>query len=189
MKKQMFVLTGIVTLLLTGCVVTSIHPFYTAKDVAYEPALLGQWTNTSGDEQWTFQKEGSDAYHLIYVSEGKTNLATVHLFKLGGQAFLDFVSADADCAVLPPAIPSHMLLRVTQLAPAVRLSVLKNDWLKAALEKDPKLLRHAMIGDKPDDQRVVLTGDTAELQQFLRPHLETQEAWQEPLELKRVGTR
>ena len=187
MKKQMFVLASIVTLLLAGCVVTSVHPFYTTKDLSYEPALLGQWTNTTANEHWTFQKEGSDAYHLVYVSEeGKTNLATVHLFKLGSQPFLDFFSADADCPVLPPAIPSHLLLRVTQLSPTVRLSLLNHDWLQAALEKDPKLLRHAMVGGKPDDQRVVLTADIAELQQFLRAHLDTPQAWQEPFELKRV---
>ena len=188
MKKQMLMLTGIVTVLLTGCIVTSIHPFYTSKDVVFEAALLGHWTNTSSDERWTFQKEGSDAYHLVYVSEeGKTNILTAHFFKLGSQAYLDFFSAESDCPVMPPAVPSHLLLRVNQLAPTVRLLPLKHDWLKAALEKDPKLLRHAMIGDKPDDQRVVLTAETAELQQFLRAHVDSPEAWDQPIELKRVG--
>ena len=187
MKKLLFALAGVVTALLTGCIVTSIHPFYTSKDVVFEPALLGQWTNTDGEQYWTFQREQTNAYHLTYISEGKTNVSTVHLFKLSGQQFLDFVSADPECDALPPAIPSHMLLRVTQLTPTVRLSLLNHDWLKAAVEKDPKLLGHAMIGNKPDDQRVVLTADTAELQQFLRAHLDRAEAWQDPFELKRVG--
>jgi hypothetical protein len=190
MNKQLFGLAIGAAVFLTGCIATSIHPFYTSKDVVFEPGLLGQWTNTEANQRWAFQRAGAEAYHLIYVSEeGKTNLATAHLFKLNGQSFLDFVSAEPECEVLPPPAPSHFLLRVTQLAPSVKLALLNHDWLKNSLEKDPKLLRHALVGDKPDDTRVVLTGETPELQQFLRAHLETAQAWQDPFELKRASAR
>ena len=31
---------------LVGCVVTSIYPYYTAKDVVFEPKLVGRWMET-----------------------------------------------------------------------------------------------------------------------------------------------
>ena len=85
----------------------------------------------------------------------------------------------------PPPIPSHLLLRVSQLSPTVRMAPLNNDWLKALLEKEPKAIGHIMVADKPDDVRVALTADTAELQQFLLKHLDTEQAWKDPFDLKR----
>ncbi len=185
MKKQISVLAVAAAIFLTGCVVTSLHPYYTSKEVIFEPGLVGSWTNTQqSDEHWTFQKE-KNSYHLTCVSGGKTNLIQVYLFKLSGQMFLDFATLDLDCDVMPPPIPSHLLLRVFQLSPSVRMALLNNDWLKALLEKNPKTIHHEMIGDKPDDRRVVFTADTAELQQFLAKQLNTDEAWQDSFELKR----
>ena len=41
------------------------------------------------------------------------------------------------------------------------------------------------MGDKPEDSRLVLTADTAELQQFILKHLKTEDAWKDGFELKR----
>lgn len=184
MKKTMFALAS--GLLLTGCVVTSVHPFYSRKDVSFEPSLVGQWTNTQSNESWSFAKQESDAYHLIYVSDGKTNLATAHFFKLNSQSFLDFVSADSECEVLPPPVPSHLLLRVTKISPTLRLAPLNHDWLKGLIEKNPKILHHEWVDGKADDGRVVLTGETEELQQFLSKNLNSEDAWKDSFELQRA---
>lgn len=186
-KKQTITALIAGSLLLTGCFVTSVHPYFTAKDLVYEPSLVGQWTNTDqADEQWTFQKDGSDAYKLTYVSSGKTNLVSAHLFKLNGQSFFDLFSADPECEVVPPPIPSHFLLRVIQITPTLRMAPMNNDWLKSVLVKDSKVLRHELIGEKPDDRRVVLVAETAELQQFLRSHLNAEDAWKDTFSLKRT---
>jgi hypothetical protein len=183
MNKLAFAATAA---LLTGCIVTSVHPFYTSKDVVFEPALLGQWTNTQqSDERWTFEKEAQNFYLLTQVSGNETNLTQVHLFKFAGQMFMDLAGVDQKCNAMPPPIPSHLVLRVFQLGPTLRMAPLNHDWLKALLEKEPKALQHELIGDKPDDSRVVLTADTPELQRFLSNHLKTDDAWKDPLELKR----
>jgi len=189
MKRQTIALAASAVMLLTGCIVTSVHPYFSPKDAVYDPALLGQWTNTQSEERWVFQKAGSNAYNLTFISDGKTNLANVQLFKLNGQMFLDFVSADSECDVFPPPVPSHFLLRAHQLAPTIRLAPLNNDWLKALLERNPKALRHILIGDKADDRSVVLTAETQELQQFLRAHLDSEDAWKDSFELRRVAAQ
>jgi hypothetical protein len=171
--------------LLTSCVVTSLHPYYATKDVVYEPGLLGQWTNTQQtNERWTFERDGPEAYRLTYVTDDGTNLTQAHLFKLGGQNFLDIGGLDQKWENLPPPIPSHLLLRVLQLSPTLRLAPLSHDWLETLLEKDPKAVRHELIGDKTKETRVVLTDETKELQGFILQHLKTDEAWKDSFELR-----
>ncbi|HTL15799.1 MAG TPA: hypothetical protein VL793_01110 [Patescibacteria group bacterium] len=186
MKKRMLALGSVAAVILTGCVVTSVHPYYLTKDVQYQPALVGQWTNAeASDECWTFEKQGSEGYRLDYLSNGKHTALDVRFFKLNGQSFLDLGGLDKDCDIAPPPVPSHLLLRVNQLSPTVQLAPLNHDWLKSVLQNDPKALRHLMIGNTPDDQRVVLTADTTELQHFLVKHLEEQTVWKDRFELKR----
>jgi hypothetical protein len=187
MKKLIFPLLSL-AVVLTGCLVTSIYPFYTQKDLGFEPGLVGQWTNTKeSGEHWKFEKEGENAYQLTYTSDGKTSDMQAHLFKLGSQSFLDLFTSEAKDDIQPPPIPSHFLLRADQLTPTVKLAPLNYDWVKESLAKNPKALRHHLIpsGDKPEDARLVLTADTAELQPFILKNLKTPEAWSEALELNR----
>src|SRR2546427_6041438 len=54
--------------LLTGCVVTSVYPFFNAKDVAFEPALIGAWADAgstnAANEHWQFEKAPGQAFKL-----------------------------------------------------------------------------------------------------------------------------
>jgi len=187
MKKLLFPLLSLAAVL-TGCLVTSVCPFYTQKDLAFDAGVVGHWTNTKeAGEHWTFEKEGDKAYQLTYTSDGKTSVVQAHLFKLGGQSFLDLFTPEIKDDTQPPPIPSHFLLRAEQLSPTVKLAPLNYDWLKELLAKNPKALRHHLIasGDKPEDSRLVLTADTTELQQFILKHLKTEEAWKDGLELQR----
>ena len=56
------------------------------------------------------------------------------------------------------------------------------------MAKKPKALRHHIIamGNKPEDQRLVLTADTPEFQSFMIKNLKTEDAWKDPFELKKV---
>jgi hypothetical protein len=187
MRKQPAIIVLAAAFVLSGCVVTSVHPYYTSKDEVFEKSLVGQWTNTQESaESWKFAKEADNSYHVTYVSDAKTNIVQAHLFKLSGQMFLDFSGPNQDCDLLPPPIPSHLLMRVDQIVPSVHMAPLNHDWLKALLEKDPKALRHLLLGQKQDDQRLVLTAETAELQQFLNKHLKTDDAWKDSIDLKRA---
>jgi len=186
MNKRYMIFTCALVTLVTSCVVTSLHPYYATKDVVYEPQLLGQWTNTQqANERWTFERDGQEAYRLTYVTDDGTNLTKAHLFKLGGQNFLDLVGLDQKWEAAPPPIPSHLLLRVFQLSPTLRLAPLNHDWLQTLLEKDPNAIAHELIGDKTNDTRVVLTDETKELQRFIVGHLKTDEAWKDAFDLRR----
>ncbi len=176
------------TVAITGCVVTSVYPFYFEKDVAFEPALVGDWKKASQpDEHWKFEQAGGNGYRVTSVSQGHTTLFQGHVFKLHGQTFLDLTSGDWTDAIQPEPVPSHFLAHIVQLAPMVKLLPMNYDWLKELVAKDPKAIRHVAIrnGEKPENRRIVLTADTAELQRFIVKHLGTEAAWEPAVELIR----
>lgn len=178
---------GGLALLFSGCLVISVYPYYSEKDLTFEPGLLGSWTKIADQpEHWKFEKSDANGYQLTVSDNSNTNVMQAHLFKLQGQSFLDLFAPDANTDVQPPPIPSHLLLRVTALSPNVKLAALDHGWLRDLLMKNPKALRHEIpkTKDKPEDRPIVLTADTAELQAFLIKNFETKEAWTDPIELK-----
>src|SRR5258707_10513642 len=114
--------------LLTGCLVTSVYPFYQQKDLAFEPALLGNWTNSNEPgEHWKFEAETTNACRFTYTSDGKDYVMRAHFFKLGENAFLDLFTTEESPNAEPPPIPSHFLFRVLQISPNPKLASLNYD--------------------------------------------------------------
>ena len=188
MKRLIVMLLAGGAAFLTGCLVTSVYPFYQQKDLAFEPALLGDWTNSKEPgEHWKFEPESTNAYRFTYTSDGKDYVMRAHFFKLGENAFLDMFTTEESPNAEPPPIPSHFLFRVFQISPNPKLASLNYDWLKELLNKEPTAVRHYVIADeeKPDDTRLILTADTAELQKFVLKHLKTEAAWKNDVELNR----
>ena len=183
-------LTGL-ALALTGCIVTSVYPFYFEKDVAFDPALLGDWTKgaPAREEHWKFERYGETAYLLTYTTgSDKSSVMQARLFKLRGQTFLDlFVSERSDDSLFP-TIPSHLLLRIVKTGPTLTMAALNYEWLEELVKKNPKAIRHHVV-QIGKDKRLVLTADTRELQKFVIKHLKTEAAWETSVELQPDSAR
>jgi hypothetical protein len=171
-------------LFLTGCVVTSVYPFYHAKDVIFDPALLGGWVEAdkADGDIWTFEKIDDRTYKLTIPegADGKTEF-TARLFKLKEQLFLDCVPRKNE----EGNVPAHYLLRLDALSPQLKMRTLDYDWLEDLVEKHPRAIRHIIASGNGDGGDVVLTADTAELQRFVRKHLKNADAWSELEVMKR----
>jgi len=163
-------------------------PFYTEKDLVFEPTVLGNWVNPKNhDELWRFEKLPELAYRFTLIEATKADIMEARTFRLQGQLFLDIASNDQDIHF----IPAHYLLKVSRTAPTLTMSELNDMWLLALVDKDPAAIRHHIIrtGDKPEDRRIVLTADTSELQKFVVAHLNAKEAWRETFDLRREASR
>src|SRR5438445_2919029 len=81
------------TLLLTGCVVTSVYPFYTEKDLVFDAALLGDWVSADDEakpgEFMRIEKFGGQGYRVTAFTADATNSVDFHLFRLGKNLLLD----------------------------------------------------------------------------------------------------
>jgi hypothetical protein len=103
------VLLGMVVCV-SGCIVPSVHPFYTEKDVVFDPALVGSWEEQPGQGEqaagkpppvWTFSKHAEAAaekpvsYDLKITERDRWVAFSVHLIKLEKTQFLDFYPQEA----------------------------------------------------------------------------------------------
>ncbi len=153
-----YLLTALtLAVLLNGCAVRSLNPLYTEKDVAFDPGLLGTWTERDdADSNVTFQRYGKSGYRLV-LSEGGKPLEG-RLVKLSRYLFLDVTTKDGDDVF---AIPAHLFVKIELSGNTMRTAMLNPDWAEKAADLKTLGLSHIRIGGK-----VVLTAPTRELQDF-----------------------
>lgn len=171
--------------ILCGCV-PSLQPFYTAKDVLFDPALAGTFMQDKA--VWTFAKAEEKAYKLVIRDDGNSSTFAAHLFQLGEVKYIDlYPSKDSldDCQredfFRASVVPGHLVLKVVALdATTLKLQVMDQDGLKERL-KAKGSVPHAWI----EDDRLVFTGSTEQMQGFLREISSDAKAWGNPAEFKK----
>ncbi len=180
------------TSLWCGCWQKSIYPFYREMDLAFEPALLGTWsdqdqTSKEGSTTWTFSRGEGDSLYRVAVHDSDCDLDfDGRFFKLDNSRYLDLHSRKRSISEMP----THNLLRVRKTDPALELQVLSPGWVKERLQAHPKEIAHINVidPDHPNDSEkmeTVLTANTDLLQKFLRDHLEAPGFFEDSFELKR----
>ncbi|HKI69688.1 MAG TPA: hypothetical protein VKA67_08870, partial [Verrucomicrobiae bacterium] len=162
--------------------------FYTEKDVVFDARLLGTWQEKgkpNDPEIWKFEKSGTNVYHLtVWEPKNKHGQFDAHLFKLKKYYFLDIIPTDCDYSpdqaelVAASMYPGHLLVRVSEFEPELKLAFFDFNWLQKYLEKNPKALAH-----HTEDKRIVLTASTRELQKFVLNHLVEGELFAKPGEM------
>jgi len=181
-KKMLFYfLAG----LLGGCV-SSLHPLYTDKDIVFEEKLLGDWK--VDDQKWEFEK-GADpnSYKLIVTdNHGKGSFHT-HLVKIDDMLFLDMYASNPEelksCELWEfHILPVHTFWKVEQLEPAPKIRAMNADRMGKMLKTDPNLIEHEVL----EDDRIVLTASTEELQKFMVKHADDEELFGDVMEFERL---
>ncbi len=187
-KLNLIAFIGAAAILLAACI-PSVNPFYEDKDVVFDQHLIGEWQEkgvTNQPEVWSFEQSSNKAYNLTVTEEGKTGKFSAHLFKLKQEQFLDLIPTDCNYAndqagmVAFSMFPGHLLMRVGQIEPELKLAPCDYDWLEKFLQKNPKALSHHL-----EPERILLTADSGDLQKFVLKHLGTNELFKEYGEMVR----
>lgn len=184
MKRQNLIAVVGAAVLLSACI-PSVNPFYTDKDVVFAYRLLGEWRekDSKGEPQgWKFEKAGDNVYTLMVTEEeNKQGKFSAHLFKLKDNHFLDLIPTDCEYAtnqadlVAFSMFRGHLLFRVFQFEPELKLASCNYKWLEAYLKKNPAVLAHRK------DDGIVLTAETRALQRFVLHHLADGELFDTPV--------
>jgi len=159
--------------------------------VVKDDALLGLWKDKpNSNDYWRFEKGDDKAYKLTVHSDTNSSPFVAHLFTLKEQRFLNIHPASAGLENVPremlykvALVPGHLLFRVKQIKPSLQMEFLETDWLKNHLKKNPKVIPHYFA----DDDRIVLTAPTAQLQSFVAILFDNTEAWEEMDPLQRMA--
>ena len=139
MKTNHLMACAGVALLLSACI-PSVNPFYLDRDVVFEPRLLGEWQSKEPSKEtagWKFEAGEEKTYKVtITEAEDKKGKFSGHLFKLKGGYFMDLLPADCDYAanqidmVGAAMYPGHLLVRLPQLEPELKLAFFDFEWLE-----------------------------------------------------------
>lgn len=185
MKKILFYLLAAV---LGGCVLPSLHPLYSDKDIVFEEKLLGNWRSCSSKEMWLFEK-GSEpnSYNLTGTDTDGSGKFIAHLVAIDDMLFLDLFPGEPEslksCSLWRYSIcPLHLFIKVDQIEPTLKIRMMNPEKMQKLLENDPNLLKHEIL--EKNDNRIVLTASTAELQKFMRAYGNSDELFGDVAEFK-----
>lgn len=188
MRTTVFIIAVCALMTLCGCIPLSLVPFYTEKDLVYEPALIGFWVSgEDGGGGVSFEQSGANGYVMIMKDSTGEVRFDVRLFRIGGHLFMDLCPqglAELNPLVEMYAIPGHSLVRVDRIEPTLVTADLEDDWMKEKMQKEPKALAHVVT-----DDRLVLTATTEEIQAFIVKHMNDEGVFDDPEEMRRADRR
>ena len=184
MKTKLIIITALIAVTMSGCLVKSLHPFYNDKDIVFRPELIGKWYG-SDSANWDIRQHKAFAglfkderptqsYDIIFSDNKGTSKFIAHLFSLDNQLYLDFFLPDIeapDLAVMH-LILAHTLAKVELSANQITIKWYNEEWLMKLFNENRIRIAHERVPydlDKtdPDNLQVVLTAPTADLQKFI----------------------
>jgi hypothetical protein len=183
MKKISLLTLSVTLMLLNGCVVKSLHPFYTEKDVIFNEELLGQWIDDDSTV-WKIEQSASPSGflkggfdHLLmdsYVIKfgEPESIFNGTLFRLNDIYYLDFFPMMSelfdDEFYSYHLVPTHSLAKVEFLSgEMVKISWFNEAWLTELFEQNKIKIAHEKVNIEHETEVYVLTASTRELQKFI----------------------
>jgi hypothetical protein len=161
-----------IALLMSGCVLSSLHPLFTEKDLVFDKSLLGTWTGAGEDDTLTFEDGGEKAYDLTYSAEGPKVRYKAHLVQLGKYRFLDIYPQESEDYDAYHFIPAHTFWKIWMEEDNLHIDGLAHDWLKNMIDQKKIKIPHEVLED-----RILLTATTKELQEFVLKYAEDASAF------------
>lgn len=190
MKTRIIIIAALLAVMMSGCLVKSLHPFYNDKDVLYRPELLGRWVSGDSAEDRNFARweisrhmvfngimkdsRPGNAYDIRFTDEKGSYKFLATLFSLNNQLYLDFYLSDLEVSALPAGhlITAHTLARVSIGKDKVTISWYNEEWIMKLFNENRIRIAHERVPNdvdqnNPDNYEVILTAPTAQLQQFI----------------------
>ncbi len=189
-KKRIAFVIGII-FMIGGCI-PSLHPLYTKDDCVFDSNLLGEWEDKNSSNTWNFTKLDDDSYNLALVEDSVLSNFYIHLVKLGDDLFIDFFpnGDDVECEVndffLIHEIYVHSFGKIKINKNEVEISLFDYDWIETLFEQNKIRIPHEVLKYPYDnDDRILLTASTEELQAFVKKYADDENAFVEPTILMR----
>lgn len=203
MKTRNLLIFAILTVLASGCVVFSFYPLYNSDDLFENDLLLGEWLEdassvSDGTDLWKFEhpiignQEDSIRNRKSYVLElkttddglAKTSEFTVHVVKIADTYFLDFYTEDhlngEDFSLWSlHMVPVHTFAKLSVEEDKLTIQWFNPDWLEKLIKENKIRIHHEDNGDF-----ILLTAKPKELQKFVQKYVDTEDAFDDGLEVE-----
>jgi len=171
MRKLTVTLILAAGFLLSGCLTLATHPFYTDDDVVYVPEVDGVWSNLEDGGRWTFVPDDDSLTYVIFTAEEDKPDGEFegHLFRLDGTLYMDLFPAEPSQVSefqLAHMLPTHSVWRLTLEEGKLTLDYIDAEAFKKGIRDKTFAIDHYY-----QDDFVVLTADTPQLQKFLKQQM------------------
>jgi hypothetical protein len=191
MKKISLLVLVLVIAALQSCTIFSLHPLYEEEDLLYESALIGLWQDKEdGDEFVAFERIEDNRYLFRYMEAPKggnipeitdTVSFEAGLLKVGDHYFLDlypYFTGDRDESyfLFRNFVPTHSFLKIEWKTDEIILYMFEPDRMKKLFEQNRIRIKHEII----NDDYIVITASTQDLQQFIKKYADDSAAFDEP---------
>jgi len=196
-----FSLFTVFALLLTSCIVNSLHPFYTNDVLYYEPKFEGNWVDNDNGvwnvkpfnevfkelekdlDKETFErynKYNNISYIVSYEKDSAKAGFLVVPFKIKNQTFLDFSPIEdneslkgVNSLYSNHLIYSHSLVKLDMDSKdKISIKWLDSDKLEALMKANKIKIKYEKIGVDDD---VVLTASSEELVKFIEKYMNSED--------------
>jgi len=173
MKSRIVFLSVFVAVLVSGCLVKSIHPFYKEKDVVFKKELIGIWSDQDNGKWIISQVKKNDTpanyYSVILENEGGVSKFATHLFKLNNQWFVDFLPEELSEPDITAyhLVKTHSLAKIEFSGDQIKIKWFNEMWLADLFKNNKIRISHETIKGNDQDESYVLTASTEELQKFI----------------------
>ncbi len=172
-------------ILMPGCIVRSLHPWFGKLDATFETDLLGGWVGVAEGSKlaMTFVRGEGNTYLVQYSNDDGRGVFLGTLGKIAGDYFLDFRPVE------PPQtldgfllFPTHSLARLEFSRDKLSVAVLDYEGVKAAAKRERfKEYRHVWV----DEDELLFTASEDEMRRFLVAHGRNSEFFREPMRMVR----
>lgn len=193
MKTFKPVLIILVLLMLQSCVMKSLNPFYKKETLAYNDALIGEWTD-SKKGQWKvisfkemFEEENKDqskiskedkeiyekykeGYFISYTKSEQEAIFVAMPFKVDNDLFLDFTpfylnDDNLNSLLSQHLVKSHSVAKLDLKETTASFSFLSEEVMKELFKDNKIKLDHTKVGL---DNNLFLTASSEDLYSFLQ---------------------
>jgi len=190
MKNHKISIVIIIVLFLSGCI-PSLHPLYFKQDRITLDILEGKWLSESNDT-WEFKKVENEPSYILKYTESKHEgeqkpqpsiaFFDANLIKLEGNYFMDLYPGDnaqlddMTNLLLVHLVPAHTFLKLKIENNQLQIYQMNPDWLDNLFKENKIRISHEVV----DDDKIVLTASTKELQKFISKYAEDENAFHKP---------
>ncbi|MFB3897587.1 MAG: hypothetical protein ACE14V_14930 [bacterium] len=173
-----------ICVLLSGCVVPSLNPLYTDKDLILLPGLEGTWIDTENCF-WKFEKKDEHSYRLSYAKDSEPvetgEIFDAHIIRLDNHIFMDLFPRegafrDDKGMEVFHYVPTHTFSKVLLHGDGLEINMLNPEWIRE-MDND----RLVFVGHEQIENGILLTANSKELQKFISAYADDSKAFEKPV--------
>ena len=207
MKPRTVIILIIMGMLVSSCVLSSLFPLYTEKDLRNDDGLIGKWQlgNYEDKSYWIIEKvDTSDndggflgesgtwseyntgkTYRMIAVQEDTIQQEfALHLLELDDIRYIDLYPVNVEVSpgfLAWHMVPTHIFGRIEINENQLIIRFFEQDFFVKLIEQNKIRISHVDLNG-----RQLITAETDELQKFAIKYADESQAFQKPDTLPRL---